>query len=634
MIKYSIYLREPISKEKIAGTKRHFETHASKANAKLKINMDRLTNLSYNSLAGFEIPKSLSVRNYVVFLSLDRLKEPIANSRNKKGSPKLIRRRKRTEFAMTRNLKEWGLRRVNNTNNSLVGKGPSYVRLNEKVLSGIYESNQLDILKSYIVGNQKCLNLSIIMADPNFLIAAWVRIKSNKSSLLPALIPIILDGINLEWFKKIANEMRSGEYLFISSIKKYVSKPDEKKRPLTMPSPRDKIVQEGMRFLLSFIFEGVFNKNSHNWIIDRGCYTALNQIKMNFAQDNWYIEGDIDSQSPFLNHSILVEHLKTKINDQVFIDLIYKYLRMGYEISFKDVIPMKLGVIHCGLVSPILVNIYMIPFDHWVETYLIPKYTKGKHKRANPIYAKMIKNGKVTYYSIPSMLFNDKNYSRLHYVRYADTFIMGLNRSKDYCKQIILECKTFLLKKLKLTLNFKKIKTTCSQIDSALFLGYRLYKTKLNKNKTAFNTKGVKTSRVTNTVCDAPINIIIQKLIQQNYAKPNGRPTRNETFFNYTLYHIIEHYKMVEKSILQYYSLANNYRRVVARVHYILKYSCALTIASKMKLKTLRKVFNKYGKAIVIKNQNKKIKTKYLTVKYKRLKKNSLTSIFYCTNLE
>lgn len=46
--------------------------------------------------------------------------------------------------------------------------------------------------------------------------------------------------------------------------------------------------------------------------------------------------------------------------------------------------------------------------------------------------------------------------------------------------------------------------------------------------------------------------------------------------------------------------MANNYGRVAARVHFSLKYSCALTISSKMKLKTMRGAFKKYGKNLTI----------------------------------
>jgi hypothetical protein len=53
--------------------------------------------------------------------------------------------------------------------------------------------------------------------------------------------------------------------------------------------------------------------------------------------------------------------------------------------------------------------------------------------------------------------------------------------------------------------------------------------------------------------------------------------------------------------------MANNYARLAARVHFSLKYSCALTISSKMKLKTMRGAFKKYGKNLTISSEKKSI---------------------------
>ena len=630
VIKHSAYRRKLISKGNIACTRRHSE----RVSAKLLVNMGRFTNPSYNFLAGSEVPiKCLSVRNYVVFLSPSEFNKPATSSSFRKGSPKLTLRRKRTEFAMTRNSKEWGLRRVHSTVTSC-RKGPSHVRFDKNTLSGVYKSNQLDLLRSYIISNKKCNNLSIIMSDPNFLISAWVRVRSNNGSLTPALNSNTLDGIDLAWFQKTANTMRNGIFQFSPSRRTYISRPDGKKRPLTIPSPKDKIVQEAMRFLLMLVFENDFSKNSHGWVTGRGCHTALNQIKMQFAQDNWFIEGDIDQQFPSINHQVLVNLLETKIADQAFIDLIYKYLKAGYCESSNKITRMSLGTSQGGVLSPILANIYMTPFDKWIESHLIPKYTKGRRKKANPAYTKMIRSGKVTDRSIHSLQSHDRNYIRLHYVRYADDFIMGLNGPKIYCEQIVEECRIFLFEQLKLTLNIEKTKITHSQLDSAKFLGYRVYKTKLSKMKIAYNSKGKLTRRTTNTVLDGPVDQIVEKLKQRGYANKKGSPTRNGRFINHPLYDIVEHYKMVERGILQYYKLANNYGRVAARIHYILKYSCALTIASKMKLTTLRRVFNKYGKNLSIKNELGEIITNYPTVDYRRPKKFTMAPILDYSSLE
>lgn len=630
VIKHDTYLRGPTSQGNIACIRRR----SGIVSAKLLANMGRFTNPNCNFLAGSEVPiKHLSVRNYIVFLSPSEFNKPATSSSFRKGNPKLALRRKRTEFAMTRNSKEWGLRRVHSTA-SFCRKGPSHVRFDKDMLSGVYKSNQLNLLRSYIISNKKCTNLSIIMSDPNFLIAAWVRTRSNSGSLTSALSNETLDEIRVSWFERTANIMRNGVFQFSPSRRTYISRPDGKKRLLTIPSPKDKIIQEAMRFLLMLVFENDFSENSHGWVTGRGCHTALNQIKMQFVHDNWFIEGDIDQQFSSINHQILVNLLKTKIDDQAFIDLIYKYLRVGYGKSSDEITHKRLGASQGEVLSPILANIYMTPFDKWVESQLIPKYTKGRRKKANSAYTKMVRSGKVTDHSTHSLYAHDRNSIRLHYVRYADDFIMGLNGPKIYCEQIVGECRTFLFEQLKLTLNIERTKITHSQLNSAKFLGYRVYKTKLSKMKISYNSKDKLTRRTTNTILDGPIDQIVEKLKERGYTKKDGSPTRNGRFVNHPLYNIVEHYKMVEEGILQYYKLANNYGRVAARIHYILKYSCALTIACKMKLTTLRKVFNRYGKNLNIRNESGNIITSYPTVDYRRPKKFTTAPVLNYSSLE
>jgi hypothetical protein len=64
---------------------------------------------------------------------------------------------------------------------------------------------------------------------------------------------------------------------------------------------------------------------------------------------------------------------------------------------------------------------------------------------------------------------------------------------------------------------------------------------------------------------------------------------------NYRLNRIILIYKIVELDLLKQHSFSDNFDYICRKVSYFLRYSCALTFCSKMKLKTLKKTFNKYG---------------------------------------
>ena len=205
-------------------------------------------------------------------------------------------------------------------------------------------------------------------------------------------------------------------------------------------------------------------------------------------------------------------------------------------------------------------------------------------------------------------------------------FIFGVDGSKEDCIKMKFEINTFLKNKLNLVLNLEKTKITHAVTGHAKFLGYKIHKNKMSKMPIRRDKRGRLSRVVPRPILDAPIKDIVQRLIDRKYANKAGSPTRNGRFINHHLLDIINHYRSVERGIMGYYSLANNYGRLAARVHFILKYSCVLTIASKMKLKTKKKVFKKYGKYLSILDDEGKVIAYYPTIDYKRPKK-SLTAL-------
>jgi hypothetical protein len=81
---------------------------------------------------------------------------------------------------------------------------------------------------------------------------------------------------------------------------------------------------------------------------------------------------------------------------------------------------------------------------------------------------------------------------------------------------------------------------------------------------------------------------------------------------------IIEHYLSIARGLINYYSYVNNYARFRARVLYILKYSCALTLCSKLRLRTLHKTFAKFGYNLNIRNDKGEIVINFDETKFPR----------------
>ncbi|WPD63867.1 intron-encoded reverse transcriptase aI1 (mitochondrion) [Saccharomyces cerevisiae] len=247
-----------------------------------------------------------------------------------------------------------------------------------------------------------------------------------------------------------------------------------------------------------------------------------------------------------------------------FIDLVYKLLRAGY-IDEK-------GTYH----KPML----------------------GKVKKQHPTYKKlsrMIAKAKMFSTRLklhkerakgPTFIYNDPNFKRMKYVRYADDILIGVLGSKNDCKMIKRDLNNFL-NSLGLTMNEEKTLITCATETPARFLGYNISITPLKRMPTVTKTIRGKTIRSRNTtrpIINAPIRDIINKLATNGYCKHNkngrmGVPTR----------------VALGRGILNYYKLATNYKRLRERIYYVLYYSCVLTLASKYRLKTMSKTIKKFG---------------------------------------
>lgn len=577
-------------------------------------------------MPGSQVPIMWCVFNYVVLESPKRQKQAATRCRLIEGKPKVNTRRGLLEFGILQHLEKCG-ERGNRSIGLITRKGSSLIQFTESELSGSYRGEQLLKLKSDLMKGNKANNLSSILSDPKFLISCWVRIRSNKGSLIPAFDGSI-DGIKISWFTETAKQIKNGKYQFKVARRKYISKPNSGKlKLLTMLSPKDKIIQEGMRFLLEIIFESLFKDNSYGWHPNRGCLTAINDIKMKCKVTSWYIEQQFLS----LNHKFLISILNSKIHDQAFIDMVYKYIKVEYGESIKEATPMKVGVIQGGILSPTLANIYMHSFDEWVTEHLKPNFDKGDIRAKNPEYLRKYRQDgqKVKDKIIRSVLTQNPNFKRLYYFRYADDFLISVDEIKEDSINSRNQKKEFLSNKINLTLNVEKTKITNAQHESAKYLEYIIYKTPIRRDK-----KNRLARIVSRPMTDVSTKKIVKKLIESKYAKRNGNPTRNGRFINHRLPDIVNHYRFVERRILNYYSLAANYSRIAARVHFILKYSCVLTIASKMKLKTKRKVFKKYGKDLNILNEKGKIIACYPTIEYKKPKKIYTKSVkVYITNL-
>jgi len=170
-----------------------------------------------------------------------------------------------------------------------------------------------------------------LLSSPLLWEMAYEQIAPNKGALTPGVNPTnTLDGFSLEGMERIIAAVMDGSYRFSPARRQYIPKANGKKRPLGIPTADDKLVQAAVKILLEHIYEPIFSDQSHGFRRGRSCHTALTEIRRTWHGVKWLIEVDIVGYYDNIEHSILLDLLRKRIEDERLIRLIGRMLKAGY----------------------------------------------------------------------------------------------------------------------------------------------------------------------------------------------------------------------------------------------------------------------------------------------------------------
>jgi retron-type reverse transcriptase len=126
-------------------------------------------------------------------------------------------------------------------------------------------------------------SLYSIMCDPYILELAYNNIKSKPFNMTPGITPETLDGVSHTYLQELSQSLKNQTFKFKPGRRIQIPKASGCSRPITILTPRDKIVQEALRLILNAIYEPVFLKNSHGFRPQKGCHTALKYLYTQFG---------------------------------------------------------------------------------------------------------------------------------------------------------------------------------------------------------------------------------------------------------------------------------------------------------------------------------------------------------------
>jgi group II intron reverse transcriptase/maturase len=461
--------------------------------------------------------------------------------------------------------------------------------------------------------NKRLVNdkLIHIVANPEVLTLAYETIKSKPGNETLGVDTQTLDGIDLNWVQSTSKLLLAGKYKFKAARRVYIPKKGkDKKRPLTISSPRDKVVQQAMYLVLNAIYEPSFLDSSHGSRPGKGNHTALKSIKLKFHGARWCIEADIESNFPSISHVILLSLLRKRISCEKFLSLIKRSIKAGFveDGVFKE---SNKGLFQGNVTSPILNNVYLHELDVFMDG-LCENFTKGKYRRKSSLFrrfqyeiekaidVRLKKKLRRELWQVQSKDPMDPNFKRLFYVRYVDDFVIGIVGSREDAIGIKETVKCFLEENLKLVLSDEKSLITHFSKSPITFLGTQIKGNwEKEKNVKLVSKLGVSRKvRITGRpVLNAPIKNLFLKATVNGFFKKKAEkfvPTKVGWLINLDHSDILRYYNSVIRGILNYYSFANNRKSLGSLVHG-LKLSCARTLALKYKLRFASKTYSRFG---------------------------------------
>lgn len=204
------------------------------------------------------------------------------------------------------------------------------------------------------------------VASEKGLQAAFTNVRRNRGAAG-------VDHVTVERFAdhldenigKLSRLLLDGTYRPQAIRRRWIPKAgSNEKRPLGIPTVRDRVVQTALRDVLEPIFERDFADSSYGFRPGRGCHDALEAVEeLLSVGQTWVVDADLQSFFDTLSHEVMLERVRGKIADGRVLRLIEAFLAQQVMDGMTGWTPEE-GTPQGAVISPLLSNIYLDPLDH------------------------------------------------------------------------------------------------------------------------------------------------------------------------------------------------------------------------------------------------------------------------------
>ena len=226
-----------------------------------------------------------------------------------------------------------------------------------------------------------------------------MQVKSNSSPGVDGQDVKTARGNFAAWSSPMIDEIHRLGYKPPPTKRVYIPKPGKTtKRPIAMPTVKDKVLQRAVATVLNAIYEEDFLDVSFGGRPKRSAHQALATMREGIMRKrtNYVYEADLKNFFGSLDHGWVEQFLRERVGDPRILKLIQRWLKAGVMEEAK-ITKQDSGVPQGGPISVLISNIYLhYVLDLWFEKIVKPRM-RGE----------------------------------VFYVRYLDDFVIGFEHHSD-----------------------------------------------------------------------------------------------------------------------------------------------------------------------------------------------------------